>query len=440
MDSQCEDAFALYRRCVSGAVVEYLQKQMQVRVRQSIFTAAVVIWLMILQHLQPMGTLAMAVEALLAGAADGLLSGCERAQQKRISHRTGGYSHARQRLPKLLCQQVVQELVLRLREILNPGDGARCYVLDGSALELESTTALRKMYPPAHNQHGRAHWPILRIVVLHDLETGLAEEPQWGAMYGAEATSEQTLAEAAMDALAPGTILIGDRNFGVFTIAWAAQQRRLEAVVRLTTERARKLLGRPISAPGEWPVCWMASRWDGRRRGGMPPQASVQGRLVAARVGCGKSKGWLFLFTTLSLPASELVELYGKRWRIETDLRSLKRTVHLQHVTARQPSMMEKEILTAIAAYNLVRAIMVLAAVRHHISPRQISFSFALNVVNASWQRLQSAPDEETYRREVDRLLDAVAQGKHPQRRKRRSYPRAVWPHGGAFPNRRDSH
>jgi hypothetical protein len=439
MDSQCNDAFALYQRCVPSSVVEYLQKQLRVQVRHSIFTTAVVIWLMILQRLQPKGTLATAVEALLAGAADGLLSGCERARQKRISHRTGGYSHARQRLPKLLCKQVVQELILRLRELLNAGSGVRSYVLDGSSLELESTTALRKAYPPAQNQHGRGHWPVTRIVVLHDLETGLAEEPQWGPMYGPEATSEQRLAEAAMDALTPGAILIADRNFGVFTIAWAAQQRCLGTVVRLTAERARKLLGRSISAPGAWPVCWMASRSDGKRRGGMPPEASVQGRLVAARVGRGKSKQWLLLFTTTSLPMEQLVELYQKRWRIETDLRSLKRTVHLQHVTARQPSMMEKEILTAIAAYNLVRAIMALAAARHQLSPRQLSFTFALNVVNAAWQRLQSAPDELSYQREVFRLLDAVAQGKHPRRRKRRSYPRTVWPHGGTFPHPKTS-
>ena len=50
----------------------------------------------------------------------------------------------------------------------------------------EASASLRKAYPPAKNQHGRAHWPILRMVVLHELETGLAEVPQWGPMYGAK--------------------------------------------------------------------------------------------------------------------------------------------------------------------------------------------------------------------------------------------------------------
>ena len=438
MEQLCDDAFGLYQRCISSGVVEYLQKQARVKVRRSIYTAQVVIWLMILQRLQPRGTLATGVEALLAGAADLLLSRCARAQQKRISRRTGGFSHARQRLPKLLCRQVATELVTRLREILDPGARRPSFVLDGSSLELEASLSLRKAYPPAENQHGRAHWPVLRIVVLHELETGLAEEPRWGPMYGAEAVSEQELAQKAMDSLAPDAIVVGDRNFGVFSIAWGARQRGLAVVTRLTGERARKLAGGPIGEQGEQPVRWTASRFDGRRQGGIPEGASVEGRLIAARMGRGKSKEWLYLFTTLALPREEVLALYGKRWRIETDLRSLKTTVRLHHVAARNESMMEKELLTAVAAYNLVRAVMALAARRHNLSPRQLSFTFVLNVVNASWHRLQSAADTGAYQREVFSLLDAAAQGLHPKRRKPRSYPRAVWHRRHTYPARKD--
>lgn len=279
----CEDALGLYERCISSGVMEYLQKQARLKIRRSIYTAQVVMWLMILQRLQPRGTLATSVEALLGGAADRLLSRCGRARQKRISRRTGGYSQARCRLPKLLCKQVGNELIARLREILHPGDGVRAYLLDGSSLELEASPSLRKLYPPAENQRGRAHWPVLRILVLHELETGLAEEPRWGPMYGPAAVSEQALAEKAMDALAPGSVLVGDRNFGVFSIAWAARQRDLGVVARLTEARARKLAGGPILEEGEQRVTWKASRFDGRRQGGMPEGASVPGRLILIR-------------------------------------------------------------------------------------------------------------------------------------------------------------
>jgi hypothetical protein len=440
MEPRLEDILGLYQRCVAG-VVECLQKQMRLKVRRSVYTAQVVIWLMIVQRLQARRTLAGGVEALLSGVADPLLSGCERARKKRISRRTGGYSHARQRLPRLLCGQVVAELITRLREIVNPGSennpggGRSAYVLDGSSLELEAGAALLKIYPPAENQHGKAHWPVLRMVVLHELATGLAEQPQWGPMYGPAAVSEQQLADRAIVLLAPGSIVIGDRNFGVFSVAWQAGEHRLDVVIRLTNERASQVAGGAIPQEGEQSVVWRPSRFDGRRQGGLPKDAALSGRLISVRIGRGKSRDWLHLFTTTTLPLAEVVALYGQRWNIETDLRALKRTVGMHHIAARNQSMMEKELLAGIAAYNLVRAVIALAAHRHNLAPRQLSFTFALTVVNAAWPRILAAPDEHTHRREVLKMLDATAQGKHPRRSQLRSFPRAVWYPNRSFPH-----
>ena len=94
-----------------------------------------------------------------------------------------------------------------------------------------------------------------------------------------------------------------------------------------------------------------------------------------ARIGRGKSKEWLYLFTTLDLPADEIVQLYARRWNIETDLRSLKRTVRLHHINAKSDDMLEKELLIAMAAYNFVRAVMCMAARPSRIDPRQLSFA-----------------------------------------------------------------
>ena len=209
-------------------------------------------------------------------------------------------------------------------------------------------------------------------------------------------------------------------------------------MIRLTEQRARKLAGEPISVEGERTVRWTPSRFDGRWQGGMPEGAAVEGRLIALRIGRGKSKQWLCLFTTLGLPQAEVLALYGKRWNIETDLRSLKRTVRLHHIAVRNESMMKKELLTAVAAYNLVRAVIALAARRHNLSPRQLSFTFVLNLVNASWPRLRVATDADAYRQEVDRLLDAAAEGIHPKRRKNRSFPRAAWHRRHSFPARKE--
>jgi hypothetical protein len=422
-------------------VLEYLQKQAGLKIRRGIFAAPVVLWLMILQRLHAVGTVANAVQCLVQGMADPLLQDCKRVRQKRISTRTGGYCQARQKLPKLLCRQVNREILEQLGKIVRKADGGLAQpvlLLDGSALELEHCRELMKAYPPAENQHGRCHWPTLRIVVLHDVETGLAQEPCWGPMCGPQAVGEQELAERAMDLLPADAVVMGDRNFGVFSIAYAAQQRGLGVLLRLTDIRARRLAGAPSQAGEHRRIVWRASRWDGGKRRRVPAESNVSGRLIVARVGRGKSKQWLYLFTTLEWPFEQIVELYGRRWDIETDLRSLKRTVRLQHITAKSEDMLEKELLMAMSAYNLVRAVMCLAARRNNIDPRQLSFAQVLNVVNAAWPKLVAATTDEEHHREFDRVLQFAAQCILPKRRKRRSYPRAVWRRPLGFPFRKE--
>ena len=76
---------------------------------------------------------------------------------------------------------------------------------------------LCEAYPPGSNQHGEGHWPIVRVLVAHDVHTGLAMRPQWGPMYGPKAVSEQGLLEQAIEQLPSGSTVMGDANFGVFS-------------------------------------------------------------------------------------------------------------------------------------------------------------------------------------------------------------------------------
>ena len=123
----------------------------------------------------------------------------------------------------------------------------------------------------------------------------------------------------------------------------------------------------------------------------------------------------LYLFTILELPAEQILGIYGLRWRVETDLRTLKRTVGLHQLSSKSPDMVEKELLPAVAAYNLVRAVMCLAARRANIEPRQLSFSFVRSVVEAALPGLDRASCEEEYEQRLERMLRFAAQGKLPR-------------------------
>lgn len=430
----------LYAQLAPGALFRLLQRGLGVSRRDGIYTPRVVIWMMMQQRLDARGTLESTVAQLVLGRFDPLLSQCKRSRERNIGLGTAGYCQARQSLPKMLMDRAMEEIVQRLRNHLSerlPQLERPVYVIDGSGLQLDPHPELRDAYPPARNSRRPSHWPVLRIVVLHDVATGLAQRPCWGPMYGPEAVSEQALAERAMNALPPGGVVIADRNFGIFAIAHSAHQKGQEVVVRMTEQRAKRMAKEPISQAGAYAVEWKPSDRE-RKKYGLQPDAVIRGHLIAWRIGRGKSRQWLYLFTTLLLAPEQVVELYGKRWHIETDLRSLKQTVRLNHLSVQSVDMMEKELLAAVLAYNLVRAVMCLAARKAGIDSRQLSFTYAYNLVQHGIANVLAGATLAVQVERMERLIDLVARCKLPKRTKRRAYPRAVWGRGRAFPTRKE--
>ncbi len=63
-------------------------------------------------------------------------------------------------------------------------------------MTLSPTSPLRDAYPPATNEHGETVWPIMMLMVAHELQSGCALVPEFGAKYGPENTSEARQATA----------------------------------------------------------------------------------------------------------------------------------------------------------------------------------------------------------------------------------------------------
>lgn len=409
---------------------------------KGIYSLAVVIWLMIVQRLHAKGTLSSALQQLLQIRPGNLLPDCKRVRDANISSHPGGYSQARQKMPTLVARKVSDHILAQLQAelpVCPVGCPQPVFLLDGSCLELARTEELAAAYPPAENQYGAAHWPILRIAVMHNLANGLALRPSWGPLSGPDAVSEQVLAETLMDRLPQGAVIVGDRNFGVFSIVHAAREKGFPVVLRLTKERFQKVWNGAAVCGQDRPVEWLASRYDRRTHPDLPPQASVAGRILVAQMQSGSTTEFLYLFTTLDLPAEQILEIYRCRWNIETDLRSLKSTIRLHHIPAKTSEMVEKEILIAITAYNIVRAVMGWAAEQAGISPRSLSFSHVQDVVEAALPVLAAVESPEQYAFHFHRMLNYAARCKLPNRSHRRAFPRTIWGHRKSFPKRKAS-
>jgi hypothetical protein len=402
-------------------------------------------WLLMWQRLQGAAPLEAAVLDLLQDLpACFWPSPCKRVRDwqqsgKPVSGNTAAYNQARQKLPSPVveqsCDHIFDQLMARMAPDCAPVS-RQAFVLDGSSMRLAYSPALAERFPPCSNQHGESHWPVIRVLVAHDLQTGLAMRPHWGSMYGTDAVSEQSLLDSAIGRLPAGATVIGDSNFGVFSVAWAATQKGYPVLLRLTSLRAECLAGEALKDGIDRQVKWKPSRADRKSHPELPPDACIRGRLMVCRVqpDNGSDPFLLAFFTTLPDSAEEILKLYGQRWNIETDLRTLKSQLRMEQLSCATSEMAAKEIEMAIAAYNLVRAVICLAAQQSGLPPRDYSFTRAARIVQSFAPKIASANGTEA-QRHFDRMMYFLQQAKLPHR-KRKPYPRGVWGTGEKYPKR----
>lgn len=413
-----------------------LQRELGIPERRRIFTLSVTVWLMIMQRLSGNGgTLAAVVSELVNGNGWDALEPCKRVREHSVSLSTGGFSQARIQIPVEAARRVSQHTFDQLHRVLRKEDDLRhrLFLLDGSSIELAHAREIKKEYGLAKNQNGESHWPVMRVVVLHHVATGLALPPEYGAMYGRQATGEQKLGERLMAALPPSAILVADRNFGIFSVMWRAAQLGHDVVIRLTRLRAESI-HRGLKKDTDQRVMWTPTREDRRSNKELPQAAQVEGRLLVVDGEIGTEP--LYLFTTLEEPAAIIAGLYKERWLIETDLRSLKEQVKLHSISAKTPQMAATELLLAVAAYNLIRAVMGEAAGQIGVDPRRLSFSRSQAAFWAFTRAVSQGCSAEKFEFHWKLLLRGLSQCKLPNR-KRPSEPRAVWGKRSSFPLRK---
>ena len=403
---------------------------------QTAYTPWVVTWLLVYQRLHKNGTLNDAVSHYLLEFPADARPDCKRCREQKLSANTGTYSAARTNLPDRVMEVAAERVFDTLVGAYPPSwHDRRAFILDGTTLSLVATKELTATFTPASNQHGLSHWPVMHMVVAHELASGLAAAPQYGAMYGPKAVGEVDLAVRLLAALPASSILLADRNFGVFGFAHAATSAGYDVVVRLTKARFCALVkkGKPVGE-GRWSLIWEPSRHDRLTHPQLPADAAVHGWLHQVRV---RKDLTLWLLSTVEGTSAELAELYRQRADVETDIRNLKVELELEHMYAQDESMVVKELWAALVTYNLTTQVRRLAAERLGVEPRRLSFAGVLSLVRAFVSGLHAGQTEAEYQARFEQLLRAAGQRKLPKRKPGRSYPREVIPRRRKFPERK---
>lgn len=364
---------SFFLQCLPRRALLKLPALQKLTFYERLFTPLVTLWYLLFQWLHHDHTLDAVLTDARAGGADKLNPKLSRDLR---SCSTGIYSDARTRLPEEFLAQA-----LRLQGSKITGQSPTTLwkdmlvaLFDGSTLRMRPYQDIPQEFPPHRNQHQKkAYWCLMRVVVTFCCLSGAALDCAMGSTHW----SEQILACEIILRAVGSCLFVGDRNFGVFRIVQTARQARQQVLLRMTDVRAAKLLGGSLRA-GDFPVLWKPTRHDQ-----LQPDCSsdpLAGRLIIVPLRRpGFRQQWLCLFTTLTdlvaYPTQDLVELYGRRWHIELDLRYVKTQMEAAQLDVHSAAMARKQWLACLLAYNLIRAAMLCAALHQGVSPLTLSFS-----------------------------------------------------------------
>lgn len=372
--------------------VETALRQEGVNWRHKVYTPLVTLWAFLAQVTSPDGGCRAAVARVLAWLIGQGRPPCQPS--------TGGYCKARARLPERLPRRPAREVGRSLHQKAKSGwlwRQRRVKVADGTTISMPDTPANQQAYPQPDAQQPGLGFPIIRMLVVFCLATGVAIDAALGRYHGKQ-TGEAALLRQLTDAFEAGDVVLGDRTFGGFYELAFWQSHEVDAVVRL--HHARRVDFRTGVRLGREDHLVVWSRpdrpgWvDDALFATLPRQLVV--REVAVRVTePGFRTRRVVVVTTLqdaqTYPAASLAELYRMRWHAELDLRSLKVTLGMDVLRCKTPELVRSELWMHLLAYNLIRGLMAEAAGEVGCIPRELSFAGAVQAAAAFGERLLEA-------------------------------------------------
>lgn len=130
------------------------------------------------------------------------------------STHTGGYCHARQRLPLEMVSRLTQYVGERIEaQLLDDWNwqGRRVRIIDGTTVTLPDTEANQAVFPQQRGQRPGLGFPICRVVGITCLASGALLNAAIGRFNG-KGGDEQTLLRTIQDTFHPATLCWGMRS------------------------------------------------------------------------------------------------------------------------------------------------------------------------------------------------------------------------------------
>ncbi len=381
----------------------------RVKFKDRIYTPFVTLCLFLSQVLDPDHSCRAAVARLIVWLAIN--------HRKPCAPETNSYCDARRRLPLGVIVRLVRQTAQKVDAGANADwlwKGRKVSLVDGTTASMPDTVQNQQAFPQANTQGIGLGFPVVRMVGIISLATGVVRDLALGPYKGKE-TGETALFRTLLDGLEAGEIMLGDRCYASFFMIADLMQRNVDSLFRMHQRRRFDFRrGRRLGVE-DHVVTWTKPErpeWmDEETYAQIPSEIKVRElRFKVQQPGFRVNE--LVLVTTMldaeAYTKEELADLFLQRWNIELDLRSIKDVLQMDVLRCKTPDMVEKEIWIHLLSYNLIRGVAAQAAEAHGKQPRQLSFKGTLQTMTALQEALrQATPSVREYLVEV--MLTAIS-------------------------------
>ena len=357
---------------------------------------------------------------------------CKNAGRRLPPDQDSPYCQARGSLPLERLQEIHDHLCTEAREGVADRDlwcGHHVVVVDGSSVTAPDTPANQKAFPQQSVQKPGCGFPILRLVALLSLATGMLTA--WAT--GPWSQHEVGLLQALWDCLRPGEVLLADRGFCNWALLAQCLQRNLHAVFRVKgVRRADFRQGKRLSRHErlvQWRKPWTPAKTVTDQEWALLPEVLTL-RLVRCQLHIpGFRTRRVILVTTLldsaKYPPEALSQLYFRRWAMELSLRNIKTILQMDQLSCKNPQNLEREIRMHFLVHNLVRRLMLEAARRHRVPLERVSFAGSLAAARRYGEALLQTRSQRQRQQLMEEMIATLATDLVPDRPGRRE-PRAL--------------
>ncbi len=295
----------------------------------------------------------------------------------------GSVTKARYRLPLEVWKKLFEWLSIQaqnLSESLDKWKGHRVVLLDGSCVSMPDNYELFRDFGRPTGYHGECRYPLVRLVTLCLANTMTVIDYALGRYDD----DENILARPLLEKLRKGDLLLADRHFAAAHFYWYYQSLGLEFLTKAHQRLKISRIKRIESYGQNDFMGWLNINKIYRQKNpDLPERIKVRFIRFVCRDRGRRKSIWLAtsLLDNKLYPAKEIAELYCSRWRIETLFRDVKINMSADVLRSICTRAVRKEVAARLMAVNIVRMIMLEAAIEKGLDPIRLSFVYAVRSI-----------------------------------------------------------